>query len=131
MAIRFLLQILINWDSHILMTWCQVSGNIDISLVPSCSLYIRTKAGIQMKLVSLYSDLVRTKTRVSSPGLRRTTQNEVGKIFITHFFNFFFYQKIHDIFYIMYWFGKRKYLRNIFKNYCRFREMYITLPDFW
>merc|ERR1712030_229879 len=71
--------------------YLSISGNIDISLVPSCSLYIHTKAGIQMKLVSLHSDLVRAKTLVSSPGLRRATENEVGKISITHFFIFFYF----------------------------------------
>ena len=69
--------------------YLSISGNIDISLVPRRSLYIHTKAGIQMKLVSLHSDLVRAKTLVSSPGLRRATENEVGKIFITHFLIFF------------------------------------------
>ena len=73
--------------------YLSISGNIDISLVPSCSLYIHTKAGIQMKPFSLHSDLVRAKTLVSSPGLRRTTENEVGKIFITHFLIFFFTKK--------------------------------------
>ena len=40
---------------------------------------------------------MRAKTLVSSPGLRRTTENEVGKIFITHFLIFFFFTKKYMI----------------------------------
>ena len=53
--------------------YLSISGNIDISLVPRRSLYIHTKAGIQMKLVSRQSDRVCATAAVCLTGLRWAT----------------------------------------------------------